>query len=342
MTTPEVDALLAFARGPRVGGDPFNQKPFRAFFALADGAPPPALDALLVELLPGLAVDDPLHAAYLALTCGTLVEWGASPSLAGDAIVGRLAGVVAAETVDGEVVKRLVIASMAHLCRDAVTREAARRRPRFYEDLTRCAERAPHARYVTAVLELTDRDLTVLAPTQRRGYRVRAEAVRTNFHLFTLLQGALIGEPSGGWLAGAPVADDVLAEATGEARPTGGLQDHQRFHFHDWSSVAPDGSLRGDLRSTLWGEGTPLDIPAFDGEAFVVLGPAVLGSRVWNSGFFVGDVHDALRSGVTVLEQMPAEELDRTLARLAAGAAALPEKPASDDDPLHPLLRPRL
>lgn len=316
--TPEIDAVLAFARGPRGGGDPFRGPAFRAFFEWAQGAPPAVLDGLVGALLPGLAVTDPLHAAYVALTCGTLVEWGASPSTASGAIVDRLAVVVSGRTIDRDAARHLVVAAMAHLCRSADARIVARRTPRLADDLARWREEVPHTRYVSEVLALVDDEVTVLVLPQRRGYRVRLEAVRSNFHLFTLLQGALIGDPAAGLIAGDAVAPDVLAEATGEARPTGERRDHQGFHFHDWSAVAPDEALRHDLRSTLWGEGSPREIPSLDGETFVVLGPPVLGGRSWNSGFFVADLHDALRSRATVRAPMSAAEVDAAIARLAA------------------------
>ena len=58
-----------------------------------------------------------------------------------------------------------------------------------------------------------DLELLVLVPNELKGFRVQCEAVATNAHLFTLLQGALIG---GGHLAGEPIDPEVIAVARGE------------------------------------------------------------------------------------------------------------------------------
>ncbi len=313
----EVDGILAFARSPRVEGDPFQSPAFRSLFAASKGAPVAVLDAFVGEMLPGLAAPDPLLAAFVALACGSLAEWGASPSTAGDAIVGRLAELVAGRTIDADAARHLVAASMAHLCRSAALRIAARAREGFLDALEDWEQQVRHTWYVSEVLALVDDELTVLALPQRRGYRVRIEAVRCNFHLITLLQGALIGDPAAGLIAGEAVAPDVLAEATGDARPTGNLRDRQRFHFHDCTAVDPDETLSEELDSMLRGECSPVDIPSFDGEAIVVMGPPLVRGRSWNSGFFVADLHDALRSRATVLAQMSAAEVDATIAKLA-------------------------
>jgi hypothetical protein len=320
--TEEVQRLLALVGGTYAGGDPFATPEFRAMFALARAGQREDLDGLLTELSPGIEVTDPFYAACVALCCGTLVEYGGSPAVAGEAIAARLF-----RELDGEVAPQagqfLCLSAMAHLCRDRALRQRVRARFGVPESLERAEEHVRHTWFVRTVLELTDDlELLVLAPEVRRGYRVRADAVASCFHLFTLLQGALIGDPAQGWLDAEPEDPEILAIATGEARHVRPATASQRFHFHNWSALAPDGRLRDDLGSSIWGESSPAEIPHHEGSAVVLVGPPVLGGRAWDTNFFA-NIHDALRSSVTVLEQLSESRVTALLTSMAARSAAL-------------------
>jgi hypothetical protein len=317
------ERVLALMRGPHAGGDPFSQPEFRRLLEHGQQAESDEQDALVRELLPGLEVEDPFHAACIALACGTLVEYGASPVVAGAAIAERLFRELESSPLSPHTGQYLCLATMAHLCRDRGVRQEVRGRHGVPPSLERAEERVPHTWFVRTVLELIDDlELLVLAPGPRRGFVVRADGVRTCFHLFTLLQGALIGDPANGWLTADPEDPDVLAIATGQAPHLKILAARQRFHFHNCSALAPDGTLRQDLRSTLWGEASPAEIPRHDGRSVVLLGPPVLGGRSWDTNFFAA-IHDALRSSVTVIAQLTQEEVASALAGLAASSAAL-------------------
>jgi hypothetical protein len=320
----EVQRLLALVAGAYAGGDPFATPEFRALFTLARQGQGEDLDGLLAELAPGLEVADPFHAACVALTCGTLVEYGGSPAVAGDAIVARLF-----RELDGAIAPQagqfLCLATMAHLCRDRELRQRVRARFGVPASLEGAQEQVRHTWFVRTVLELTDDlELLVLAPDARRGYRVRVDAVASSFHLFTLLQGALIGDPAQGWLEAEPEDAEILAIATGEGRHLEVLAASQRFHFHNWSALGGDGQLRNDLRSSIWGEASPAAIPHHDGVAVVLLGPPVLGGRSWDTNFFAC-IHDALRSSATILATLSQAQVTERLASIAARSAALAE-----------------
>lgn len=318
-STREVDQVLALARGPRPEGNPFSHPAYRALFASAQAAAPAVRDELNRALLPGLAVPDPFQAACIALTCGTIVEYGASASVAGEPIIQRIAeALTAGETIDDVVLRYFGIAAMAHLCRDMGLRRAARRMPGLRRELASAEDRVKEAWFMGVVLDLIDDlELLVIAPEQGRGFRVGLEAVKNNFHLFTLLQGSLIGDPAEGWLDAEPVDPEVVAVATGEAPPRVDLDDRQRFHFHDWSAISGEGVLRRDLHSTLWGEGTPLDIPLHEGRPVVLLGAPIFGGRSWDSNIFAS-VHDALRSRAQVIAKLTDAEVAAELASMAA------------------------
>lgn len=334
----EVERVLALARstgrgnpGSSPGGDPFGGPEFRALFLRARAAEPEELDGLVSELVPGLAVDSSFYAACVALSCGTLVEYGASPSIAGAAIAARLLRELDDPDLAQQTGQYLCLATMAHLCRDRALRQQVRRDHGVPASLERMQPRVQHTWFVRTVLELVDDlELLVIAPEQRRAFRVRADAVRTCFHLFTLVQGALIGDPARGLLEGEPEDPELVALATGAQPHMTVLPARQRFHFHDWSALSPEGVLRHDLRSTIWGEASPADIPAHDGVPVVLLGRPVLGGRSWDTNFFA-NIHDALRSGVTVLHTLEEAEVDAALASIAARAAQLPA--ASPADP---------
>jgi len=314
----EVKAVLAFARGPRVRGNPFDAPAFRNFFDCARYATNAQCSDLIRELLVGLEVPDAFQAGCIAVTCGTLVESGGDPTLASTAIAARLAKEAATPVTDSEVMRFLSIAAMAHLCRGVAMRQDARRIPELVVNLERWRERLPEVGFVLQVLDLVDDlEILVLAPGQHKGFRVRLEAVSTNFHLFTLLQGALIGDPAKGWLPAKAVDPRILAVATGETPAQSVLKDYQRFHFHDWSALRSDGSLCNDLRSTIWGEGSPREIPCHEGSPIVLVGPPLLGGRSWDSGFFA-NIHDALRSRAEVMAQLSVTEVDNALAKIAA------------------------
>lgn len=326
--TDEVERVLALVRGPATGDDPFSGPEFRALFQLArQASSDEEQSALARELAPGLEVADAFHAACVALSLGTLVEYGASPAIAGAAIAARLFRELEAPDLSPLTGQYLCLATMAHLCRDIPLRQEVRRRHGVPPSLERWQPRIQHTWFVRTVLQLTDAlELLVLCPEQRRGFLVRADGVRTCFHLFTLLQGALIGDPAQGWLApGAegPEDPEIYAIATGAKPHLQILAASQRFHFHDWSALAPDATLRNDLRSTVWGEASPDEIPHHDGRPVLLLGRPVLGGRSWDTNFFA-NIHDALRSSITVLSHLSDAELTATFASLAARSAALP------------------
>jgi len=320
----EVERVLTLARGRHSSGDPFGGPEFRALFQRAQRSSPEELDEMVRRLLPGLDFDNAFHAACLALGCGTFVEYGASPSVAGAAIAARLFRELEDPELAQQTGQYLCLATMAHLCRDRDLRQQVRRAHGIPASLERMQPRIGHTWFVRTVLELVDDlELLVIAPEQRRGFRLRADAIRSCFHLFTLLQGALIGDPAKGLLEGEPEDPEVLAIATGAQPHLHVIAAHQRFHFHDWSALAPDGTLRNDLRSTIWGEASPAEIPAHEGTPVILLGRHVLGGRSWDTNFFA-NFHDALRPGVTVLHTLEDAEVAAALASIAARSAQLP------------------
>ncbi len=296
--TAEVTAAIAVFHRLSPGQSPFDDPAVRALFAAARRSDAHGLREIVEALVAELPALGAHAAACAAISCGTLVEWGADPAVGGLAILQRFQAAAAAPPPrDQAAMAMFDQAAMAHLCRSAALRVAARKLPRLIEALASSGET-----FTSAVLGFVDDlELLVLAPVHARGFRVRLEAVATNAHLFTLLQGALIGE---GRLSAEAPDPAVIAVATGEARHEELLTDHQRFRFDSWTGLRTSTSLQPDLGSWIPVEGSPRDIPALaDGRRVILLGKPLLGARSWDSNFFA-NIHDALRSRVIVLEDL--------------------------------------
>lgn len=288
------------------------------------------LNDLLRRVVPTVGVPDGFKASVMALLCGTLVEWGGDPTELGRMLLARLPGFLrlaesVAEQADSVPVEALyaanpracqawqslslmLLATMAVLTRRMDFRQAARTNPELVLSLVALRERNREANFVASTLAFTDGlELLVLHPGEGLGFLVELEAVNTNFHLFTLLQGELIGN---GHLPGAePLDPTVIGVARGEVPHEAVVNDHARFHFYNWAGLQPDGTLAADDMATwIWGEAHPEEIPEYEGTRLVILGPAVLGARGWDSNFFA-NIHDALRSAARVVEVLSAEQV---------------------------------
>jgi hypothetical protein len=146
-------------------------------------------------------------------------------------------------------------------------------------------------------------ELVVIHVPSGRGVLAKFENISNGFHLFTLLQGALSGVIPG---AGFPNGQ-ALAVARGGAQTA--ASDSARWHFG--RGDVP----RADLSGSIWGEGSPDEIPEIDGSKVILLWKPILGARSWDAGFF-GPHLQAAPSNVTVVRPLSDEELLRWRERL--------------------------
>jgi hypothetical protein len=146
-------------------------------------------------------------------------------------------------------------------------------------------------------------ELVVIHVPSGRGVLAKFENISNGFHLFTLLQGALSGVIPG---AGFPNGQ-ALAVARGGAQTA--VSDSARWHFG--RGDVP----RADLSGSIWGEGSPDEIPEIDGSKVILLWKPILGARSWDAGFF-GPHLQAAPSNVTVVRPLSDEELLRWRERL--------------------------
>jgi hypothetical protein len=189
-------------------------------------------------------------------------------------------------------------AAMTMLVRNVAARKKARERI----DLIQRAESArsdnPYAYYLAELLGMVDGERLLVLDTERKlGFHVHLTAIRNNFHLFTLLQDALLAHSSARAWSGP--RGNALAVAVAKSERM--LYD---ISPNEWGPA-------GEVDSALWtysirGEGKPTEIPLLDGERIVLLGPLET-PRSWNCGFFV-PLHSDLRSAVVVESVLSDEE----------------------------------
>jgi len=207
--------------------------------------------------------------------------------------------------------------ALAMLSRTATARQTARADRLLMERVERLASLHGGVGWLASLLGvLDDEDLLVLHPARDRGYRVRISGVADNFQLHTLLADALIGDPDAGWLPGAPPDPRVAAAARDREVDPAAETATGAFNLVGWPGLQPDGTLEGEQENSshwIWGEGTPRDIPAFEGMRVVLLGPAPY-SRAWNAGRQFPTMPADLR----VVEVLDPATVQQWLQRIAA------------------------
>lgn len=293
----------------------FNDTAFRALFDGLRPASPERRNEAISRLAAGLDASDAYQAARIALTIGTLVEYGASPDLAAEAVLRRLEAELTEPAADSERHQRIAkffgLAAMAMLSRSASARQIARRRSRLRGALN--ASEVAEAGFVARTLGLVDDlPLLVLHVERHEGFKLRLDAVASIFHLMTLL-----ADRFPDWCGDDPPDPEVSAIARGELPLTKRIDDHARFHLFDYSG------LDRHPGSSLWGEASPENVPSLDGERVVLVGKKLFGSRSWDADFFA-NFHDALVSGLRIEAPLSPADYEHWLARVRAQLPAPP------------------
>lgn len=348
-----IDDVIEFSRRPVPAGqqvagpEAFRAPEMRQFFGLIDGLPGPDLDQALSRLAGAAVACPPFSAARLAVACGSLVESGGDarrsvgPLLdclprfltAAERIVQGLGraqssepGITAADALDlafaadpqsAECWRGMTFLAqglVTHLTRAGATWSRLKADAELAGRLQGLAGYLAGATWLARLLAMRDGSLTVLHPDEGRGYVVEYRNVTNNFHLFTLLQDALIGPPAEGKLPGPRPDPAVVAMARGEADP-GGVGDHAAWDYCTWPAAA---DAAADPAVWVWGEQSPADIPPFEGTQVLVLRPRSVASRGWDANFFGPTIAQAPASA-RVVRGMEGEEVESWLARLRAG-----------------------
>ncbi|MFT4540574.1 MAG: hypothetical protein ACI841_000949 [Planctomycetota bacterium] len=282
---------------------------------------------------------DPFNASRLAYVIGVFIEQGADADHVSRELTTCLASALQhlrelQEAVGGTVdeplahlqehadgvrallgLKDLSLAVMTVLCRAKKSRIEVRTWSNFRRDLEELS--FPNAGYLRGLLGcVDDLELTVIHVHQMRGYRVTAQAVRNNFHLFSLLQAELIGNPLDGRLEGPTLDPAMIAYMRGETHQRPSDSDWAVWHFGTYRSWTKGGFLADIQLTNIWGEMSPADIPMLDGQRFVLLGPSPLRSKSWDANF-IASLHDAHEPRLSS-HQLTKREVQECLDRIVA------------------------
>lgn len=212
-------ALTEYANKPAtlrdIRADPaevFGKPPFSTLnqFLMSLGSRD-ELNGLLADVAPLIRAADPFRGAAIAVNCGTLIEMGGDVALVAPHLLAELPRHLALarrarerEVAPGKLydddpdaakafagLRYLLLAAMTTISRKAEYRQTLRANEEVVAAISVLRDGHAEADFVAQVLGYTDDlELIVLAPNENKGFRVRCEAVATNAHLFTLLQGA--------------------------------------------------------------------------------------------------------------------------------------------------------
>ena len=174
------------------------------------------------------------------------------------------------------------------------------------------------AYFLVELLESSDmQKIIVLQPSRKKGFEIVADYVRNGFHLFTLLEAALIGN----FIVGPAVPPEEVAIARGE-RPLDQKRDFRaRFDYFNWSAWGPTGFLNDAPTRWIWGELPLRLIPRVDGSPVILIEePRYV--RVWD-GSLISRVHPDVRSSVVVTRELPESEVARWLEIFASASPAV-------------------
>lgn len=263
-------------------------------------------------------VTSPVGAGYLAVWLGAGVEAGIDPEPTAlpilDAMLrwirtlqttseGELAPgqLRAPETLAG--LEPLGQGLVAHLARSPSHRTYLQAREDWIAELERVEHLTAGPGWVLELLRKQSGQLVVLHVEERRGFQVAYENLSNCFHLFTLLQAALVNKVPDAKAAAAK----SLAVARGEAFEA--ADDSACWHYG--RGDVP----QADIGGSIWGEGSPSEIPKIDGTQVLLLWPPILGARAWDAGFF-GPYLQAMPPGVSVTEELTAEQVDAWWSKL--------------------------
>lgn len=163
---------------------------------------------------------------------------------------------------------------VAHLGASRPLVERFRADETVVNELARVAAMSIGANWVREMLEKTSGTLLVIETERQRGAIVKYENLSNSFHLFTLLQESLREQ---GW-SGRQTSQEVLESARGTAQ-------HEVTDVAWWHYGRGD-VPKADIHASVWGELSPDQLPLIDGQQVLLLWPAILKQREWDSGFF--------------------------------------------------------
>jgi hypothetical protein len=328
----------------------------QSFFDTISGASRDDANAALRTLSAHFDLENASRGAFLALVCGALVEHGCDPLAIAKPLTERLASLLecSAELASAcadqipesededqdpielfEETRERIMPTMAQqnaawealgqFWRPAIavfsvspeSRSSARHLRDLAAQISDYHEAGHWLQLMLAVLD--DEPIVAIEPQTSLGVLGRISGVVDNFQLNVLL---MDGFPKSGFLARRRVPREVADVARGN----GPQQSHHTvtsvWNLYTWEAIKtgmtlPDPGDYGSSAHWVWNEGTPADIPVFDGRRVVLLGPASY-PRSWQSQRMFGN----LPANLEIERKLTKDEIEHWLKRMVAAKNA--------------------
>ncbi len=168
--------------------------------------------------------------------------------------------------------------------------------------------------WLTQILDVLESEpILVIEPHTGKGIIGRISGVVDNFQLNVLLMDCF---PKSGFLARRRVARPIVDVARGTGPQTSEHTVTGVWNLYTWQAIQPGNKLPDpkDFESRehwVWNEGTPSDIPVFEGHRTILLGPASY-SRSWRSQ----RTFDKLAANLDIERQLSKAESNEWLNRM--------------------------
>ncbi len=350
MFTDATNTLIKAVREAATDAD--RQASAQSFFDVIQGASREEANVALGTLSAQLDLEDPARGGFLALVCGSLVEGGCDPQILAAPLIKRLGLLLQAsvELVDActakmpqtenededpnEVFERI----REQLAPQMPQQNAAwgaldqfwppaiavfsfspqsRASARHLKDLAaRISYRHDGGHWLKLMLAVLDNEpIIAIEPQTKLGVVGRISGVALNFQLNVLLMDSF--PKSGFWRrrrVPRPVADTARGLGPQETRHTvSGV-----WNLYTWEAIQPgltlpDPGAQGASQNWVWNEGTPADIPVFEGHRVVLLGPPSY-QRTWSSQ----RMFNHLPADLAIERKLTQDEVKQWLERMLA------------------------
>jgi hypothetical protein len=168
------------------------------------------------------------------------------------------------------------------------------------------------------LIVLYDEPFVALEPATQSGIRGRMSGISENFQLNVLLMDAM---PRTGFLSKARVSKAAVDVAMGSGPQVAAEQITGAWDLMTWRAARPDGSLPKhgasdyDEELVIWNEGTPSDIPVFEGERVILLGPPSYARRWQSQRDF-----PSLAASLGSIEKLSRQDVSGSLQRMVAAS----------------------
>jgi hypothetical protein len=185
---------------------------------------------------------------------------------------------------------------VAHLSKDLRSLRAVQANADVIAEIERVESYSPGPMWVLELIRKVSGRLIVLHGEQSVGACVEYHNISNCFHLFTLLQAALVETMPGA----RKVNSGVIAMARGERLAE--CSDEAWWHYGQPVSSSPN------ILTSVFGEQNPQKIHALNGQQVMLLWPPIFGSRTWDAGFF-GPVLDTAPAEVELIEILSVKDV---------------------------------